>query len=905
MNQRGEKLQRARLLLTALAGLDVSDPERLNISQLAELSREYDALSTDHDIKDQFRRMEQSVSIPPVVFRYLNEAKTSPSQVVAEQTRALDAQERQAQEFQKLREEYEAMSEHDKRNMSIEDFRKYYKVDSRVIIDNPDRFKEEAQRNPSMIYEATYHNGRQIQVFEVAENESEELVKEAKVIKHKADQLSTDSTQTVFNMYACLIRSGKTDEEARKILNQEFKNRQLHRRILEQITSAKWRAYYERAKQEGNLSHDELRQRLRQLKEHTNNQNSEWTRIQEKRKSLQEQIRNTFNVAIATVNAGCKLGDKNVVDLAQEAQKRCDQAKQLCNNLIILDNYNQQDIGEKRVRDVLDQSYGGRTTLSYSMDPHNYRNPTIEESRFRNALGQSDGSSTTLLNSMIQTDFRQDIGRKHVRNVLDQSHGDPTTLLHSMAPDNYRNPTIEESRFRDTLNQSHGDPTTLLNSIDPTDSIPTARETFLQESFKNRALQQHDILNDIMDPDALARVHDAFNDERNQELDNERLKLYNHACVGIENSIRSSAPAEEMAQNAARLKAAITEMKNSSTLSPEIMQQVEKVESLIDGAALEILPKTQHAEYQARLQEALPQQTALVQDEINKKREQFDNNLISMVQSIVKENRDGKYMIQTDLMQSAIENGLTHAAQSLEVTQAQSINHLNQYLAETNAEAISQQIQDTIDNMGDIAIDTSELEEDGTSTSFMPDVFSIGSLDGSDEFSTDESEMGLDEEYDDQSLDNTDIALGEQEEDQNFNDTDLALSEQEETNDQAEELTVVEIDPNKANIDLEINPNIAINEENNEEENTQLAQNEEVQDPSLMNQAPTSAFETETDRQNNLAQGRAGALAALEQNSLSEEQNSALASLDQNSQRVQGGMNMPQPTNITSGMRMG
>ena len=126
MNQRGEKLQRARLLLTALAGLDVSDPERLNISQLAELSREYDALSTDHDIKDQFRRMEQSVSIPPVVFRYLNEAKTSPSQVVAEQTRALDAQERQAQEFQKLREEYEAMSDYDKKNMSIEDFRKYY-----------------------------------------------------------------------------------------------------------------------------------------------------------------------------------------------------------------------------------------------------------------------------------------------------------------------------------------------------------------------------------------------------------------------------------------------------------------------------------------------------------------------------------------------------------------------------------------------------------------------------------------------------------------------------------------------------------------------------------------------------------------------------------------------------------
>lgn len=903
MNQRGEKLQRARLLLTALAGLDVSDPERLNISQLAELSREYDALSTDHDIKDQFRRMEQSVSIPPVVFRYLNEAKTSPSQVVAEQTRALDAQERQAQEFQKLREEYDAMSDYDKKNMSIEDFRKYYKVDSKVIIDNPDRFKEEASRNPTMIYEATYYNGRQIKVFEVSENESEELLRRARNLLHKAELTHANSTQTVFNMYTCLIRNGKTDEEARRILNQEFENHLLHRRILAERTPAEWRAYCERAKQEGHLSNDELRQTLRRLKANTNNQNRQWIRIQEERDLLTKQIGNISDIAKATEDVGRKLGDEEVVASVQRGQKFRDQAKQLCNNPIILDNYNPQDIGRKPVSDALGQSYGGPTTLLYSMDPYNYRNPAIEESRFRNALGQSDGASTTLLNSIVQTDFRQDIGRDHVRDVLDQSYDGSTTLLNSMLQTDFKQ-DIEESRFRDTLNQSHGDPTTLLNSIDPTDSIPTASERFLQESFKRRALQQYDILNDIMDPDALARVHDAFNDERNKELDNERLRLYNHAFVGMVNSIKSTAPAEEMAQNAARLKAAITEMKNSSALSPEIMQQVEKVESLIDGAALEILPETQHAEYQARLQEALPQQTALVQDEINKRREQFDNNLISMVQSVVKENRDRNYMIQTDLSQSTQEKVLAHAAQALEVNQAQAINHLNQYLAEMHDEAISQQMQDTIDNVSDIEIDTSDFEEDGTSTSFMPDAFSIGSLDGSDEFSTDESEMGLDEEYDDQSLDNTDIALGEQEEDQNFNDTDLALGEQEETNDQ-EELSVIEIDPNKANIDLEVNPNMAINEENNEEENTQLAQNEEVQDPSLMNQAPTSAFETETDRQNNLAQGRAGALAALEQNSLSEEQSSTLASLDQNSQRVQGGMNMPQPTNITSGMRMG
>lgn len=50
----------------------------MNQSQLQSLATEYNALSSDPEIKDQFRRMEQSISISPTVISVLKQAKENP-----------------------------------------------------------------------------------------------------------------------------------------------------------------------------------------------------------------------------------------------------------------------------------------------------------------------------------------------------------------------------------------------------------------------------------------------------------------------------------------------------------------------------------------------------------------------------------------------------------------------------------------------------------------------------------------------------------------------------------------------------------------------------------------------------------------------------------------------------------
>ena len=78
MDTRGEKLQRARILLRELSSLDASNIENIDTNKLQELAKEYAILSNDSAIKDQFRRMEQNVSIPPVVMQLLERAKITP-----------------------------------------------------------------------------------------------------------------------------------------------------------------------------------------------------------------------------------------------------------------------------------------------------------------------------------------------------------------------------------------------------------------------------------------------------------------------------------------------------------------------------------------------------------------------------------------------------------------------------------------------------------------------------------------------------------------------------------------------------------------------------------------------------------------------------------------------------------
>ena len=320
MDTRGEKLQRARILLRELSSLDVSNIENIDTNKLQELAREYAILSNDSAIKDQFRRMEQNVSIPPVVMQLLERAKDNPASVsshvssISNNATAIHAQEMQ---IQQLRAEYDSMSDYDKKNMSIEDFRKYYKVDSRVIIDNPHRFQEEARRNPSMVYETTYHNGKQMKVYEFFPVAGNELKEKFENLAEEAEQCISDAAQTIDDTYVYLIRTGCTPEEAIERLKNLYGNHSLYQEALSQKTSADYQSLTERANQEGALSDEEGKQQLRRILANINRDEERQRHIIEEHEQLNEVADNLSAGAQTITETGQNLGDPEVIKAGQ------------------------------------------------------------------------------------------------------------------------------------------------------------------------------------------------------------------------------------------------------------------------------------------------------------------------------------------------------------------------------------------------------------------------------------------------------------------------------------------------------------------------------------------------------------------------------------------------------------
>ncbi len=265
MNNRGEKISRARILLRELSSLNDRSLEEMNQSQLQSLATEYNTLSSDPEIKDQFRRMEQSISISPTVISVLKHAKENPgtsTSLTSANSNSANDQAEQDFQVQQLREEYNRMSDAEKRNMSLEAFRKYYKVDSRVIIHNLHRFKEEAQRNPAIIYENTYHNGEQIKVFELPLKLAQENLHAATQLEKEATQLNNDIIHCIDDMYVSLLRSGKNPDEAREILSQTFQNTPYYQEVLNQRTLSQLHVLNKRAETEGFLSEEEAQSNI-------------------------------------------------------------------------------------------------------------------------------------------------------------------------------------------------------------------------------------------------------------------------------------------------------------------------------------------------------------------------------------------------------------------------------------------------------------------------------------------------------------------------------------------------------------------------------------------------------------------------------------------------------------------
>ena len=320
MDTRGEKLQRARILLRELSSLDVSNIENIDTNKLQELAKEYAILSNDSAIKDQFRRMEQNVSIPPVVMQLLERAKDNPASVsshvanISNSATAIHAQEMQ---IQQLRAEYDSMSDYDKKNMSIEDFRKYYKVDSRVIIDNPHRFQEEARRNPSMVYEPTYHNGKQMKVYEAIYEAGNNLEEDAENLAEEVNQCVSDAVQNVSDTYVYLIRTGHTHEEALEKLENQYGNHPLGQKALSQMTSAIFQSLNESANQEGALSDEEAKQEQRRISADRNSLKEIWRGIEEKHGQINEVANNLSADAQTLIETGQNLGDPEVTKAGQ------------------------------------------------------------------------------------------------------------------------------------------------------------------------------------------------------------------------------------------------------------------------------------------------------------------------------------------------------------------------------------------------------------------------------------------------------------------------------------------------------------------------------------------------------------------------------------------------------------
>ena len=154
MNNRGEKISRARILLRELSSLNDRSLEEMNQSQLQALATEYNALSSDPEIKDQFRRMEQSISISPTVIRVLKQAKENPgaaSSLTSANSNSANDQAEQDFQVQQLREEYNRMSDAEKRNMDYATFIKFIDIEPEVKFHSPENYARWLQEDPSRI----------------------------------------------------------------------------------------------------------------------------------------------------------------------------------------------------------------------------------------------------------------------------------------------------------------------------------------------------------------------------------------------------------------------------------------------------------------------------------------------------------------------------------------------------------------------------------------------------------------------------------------------------------------------------------------------------------------------------------------------------------------------------------
>lgn len=662
MNNRGEKLSRARILLRELSSLNDRSLEEMNQSQLQSLATEYNALSSDPEIKDQFRRMEQSISISPTVISVLKQAKENPgaaASLTSANSNSANDQAEQDFQVQQLRAEYDSMSDYDKKNMSIEDFRKYYKVDSRVIIDNPNRFQEEARRNPSMVYETTYHNGTQMKVYEVYPVAANKLKEDALNLAEEDKQCTSDAEQIVRDTYVYLIRTGHTPEEAKEKLKNQYGNHPFYQGFLSRMTSATFQSLTEHANQEGALSNEEAKQQLGRLLANRNSNEERRRHIIERCGQLNKLADNLSAGAQTVKEAGQNLGDQEVINAGQVAE----------------------DIGA-----------GVKRILS--------------------GIG--------IYNRGQDIKISSDAVEKRL-------NADPNTIA------------------------------------------PNKFSSFISKNFTFSPKSENDVnfILDNVNMHSVKHVYDSFNDERMAALDQRRIQLFNEAITDISLDFTgTSVPVEDLAQHVATLKASIVEIKNSPTLSadPEIMAKVQELDEQLDTAILESLPENKREEYSSRLQEALPQQTAYVRSEIDKEKNQFNNDLMLEIQNIVKRRK----MESNNWQEEALEIVSQNAIQNALIDSENLINDsINQTLSEINNEITNPHIDSFINDevdIPDLSEGLAEDPQDFIGANMFGDPFA-GSLDEETDLgNTTEFLNGIEEETvasDDTSIQEEEVAVEE------------------------------------------------------------------------------------------------------------------------------------------------
>ena len=234
MSDKGEKLKRARILLSTLASLNGRNPATFDREQMRSLAQEYALLSSDKEIKDQFRRMEQNITISPVIYRYLQTIKDNPSQVDKKTTDDLFQKEKQLQQRQELLNEYQELSEDEKNHLSFEMFKKFFLVDSNLRYMNPNQYDRYLEEDPNRIFQR-YPNG--LMVYEQTAIDAEDTSAKVDAFIVEVQNSSNQHQRNCQRLAEIALKNGYEAQDLRKaILTQTGGNEEQANQILRSVT---------------------------------------------------------------------------------------------------------------------------------------------------------------------------------------------------------------------------------------------------------------------------------------------------------------------------------------------------------------------------------------------------------------------------------------------------------------------------------------------------------------------------------------------------------------------------------------------------------------------------------------------------------------------------------------------